>query len=146
AGMLARRPIAIILSGGPASVYAEGAPAVDPALFRAGVPVLGICYGFQLMARALGGTVAHTGSSEYGGTPLSVSAPGVLFRRLPQAQSVWMSHGDSCTAAPPSFTVVAGTAGAPVAAFEDPERELYGVQFHPEVAHTEYGQRMLEHF
>jgi GMP synthase (glutamine-hydrolysing) len=146
ARMLARRPVAIILSGGPASVYAPGAPGIDPALFGAGVPVLGICYGFQLMARALGGTVAHTGGSEYGGTPLSVTGPGVLFRGLPAEQSVWMSHGDSCVAAPPSFTVVAGTAGAPVAAFEDPERELYGVQFHPEVAHTGYGQRVLEHF
>ncbi len=146
AEMLARRPTAIILSGGPASVYAEGAPDIDPALFRAGVPVLGICYGFQLMARALGGTVAHTGTSEYGGTPLTVTEPGVLFRGLPHTQSVWMSHGDSCTAAPPSFAVVASTPGAPVAAFEDPERELYGVQFHPEVLHSEHGQRVLEHF
>jgi GMP synthase (glutamine-hydrolysing) len=146
AEMLARRPVAIILSGGPASVYAAGAPDIDPALFRAGVPVLGICYGFQLMARALGGTVARTGRSEFGGTPLTVIAPGVLLRGLPQQQMVWMSHGDSCTAAPPSFTVVASSPGAPVAAFEDPERELYGVQFHPEVLHTEHGQRVLEHF
>jgi GMP synthase (glutamine-hydrolysing) len=146
AEMLARRPAAIILSGGPASVYAEGAPGIDPALFEAGVPVLGICYGFQLMARALGGTVAHDGTSEYGRTPLAVTGPGVLLRDLPRAQSVWMSHGDSCTAAPPSFTVVAATERAPVAAFEDPERKLYGVQFHPEVMHTEHGQRVLEHF
>ena len=146
AEMLARRPTAIILSGGPASVYAEGAPGIDPALFEAGVPVLGICYGFQLMARALGGTVAHDGTSEYGGTSLAVTRPGVLFRGLPPAQSVWMSHGDSCTAAPPSFSVVARTERAAVAAFEDPARGLYGVQFHPEVMHTEHGQRVLEHF
>jgi GMP synthase (glutamine-hydrolysing) len=146
AEMLARRPTAIILSGGPASVYAEGAPDIDPALFEAGVPVLGICYGFQLMARALGGTVAHTGTSEFGGTPLTVTGPGLLLRGLPKKQAVWMSHGDSCTAAPPSFTVVAATERAPVAAFEDQERELYGVQFHPEVMHTEHGQRVLEHF
>jgi GMP synthase (glutamine-hydrolysing) len=144
--MLAKRPSAIILSGGPASVYADGAPDIDPALFAAGVPVLGICYGFQLMARALGGTVARTGTSEYGGTALTVTEPGVLLRGLPATQSVWMSHGDSCTAAPPSFTVVASTPGAPVAAFEDTDRELYGVQFHPEVLHSEHGQRVLEHF
>ncbi|HSV67254.1 MAG TPA: glutamine-hydrolyzing GMP synthase [Mycobacteriales bacterium] len=146
ADLLARRPKAIILSGGPASVYAEGAPGIDPAVFEAGVPVLGICYGFQLMARALGGRVERTGTSEYGGTPLMVTEPGVLLRGLPAAQSVWMSHGDSCTAAPPGFTVLAGTAGAPVAAFEDPEQSRYGVQFHPEVLHSEHGQRVLEHF
>ncbi|MCA1656359.1 MAG: glutamine-hydrolyzing GMP synthase, partial [Actinobacteria bacterium] len=146
ARMLARRPKAIVLSGGPASVYADNAPGLDPALLTAGVPVLGICYGFQAMAQALGGRVARTGSSEYGGTPLSVTAPGVLFRGLPESASVWMSHGDSCTAAPPGFAVVASTPGAPVAAFEDTERELYGVQFHPEVLHTEHGQRVLEHF
>ena len=144
--LLARRPKAIVLSGGPASVYAANAPGIDPALFTAGVPVFGICYGFQGMAQALGGRVERTGSSEYGGTPLTVTAPGVLFRGLPAAASVWMSHGDSCTAAPPGCTVVASTPGAPVAAFEDTERDLYGVQFHPEVLHTEHGQRVLEHF
>ncbi|MBI1758199.1 MAG: glutamine-hydrolyzing GMP synthase [Actinobacteria bacterium] len=144
--MLARRPKAIILSGGPASVYAPGAPAVDPALFAAGVPVLGICYGFQAMAVALGGRVEHTAGSEFGRTELTVTEPDVLLHNLPRSQVVWMSHGDACTAAPPGFAVVGRTAVTPVAAFEDAERELYGVQFHPEVAHTEYGQRVLEHF
>lgn len=145
--MLARRPRAIILSGGPASVYTPGAPAAPAGLFDAGVPVLGICYGFQLMARALGGEVAHTGGSEYGGTPLSVSGDGgVLFGGLPREQRVWMSHGDTCVAPPPGFAVVASTPGSPVAAFEDADRRLYGVQFHPEVLHTEHGQEVLRRF
>ncbi|MEP6695292.1 MAG: glutamine-hydrolyzing GMP synthase [Pseudonocardiales bacterium] len=146
ADLLTRRPKAIILSGGPSSVYAVGAPALDPALLSAGVPTLGICYGFQAMAQSLGGEVTHTGLSEFGGTSMSVVTPGVLLRGLPQHQPVWMSHGDSCTAAPPAFTVTATTPGAMVAAFEDPSRALFGVQFHPEVLHTEYGQRMLERF
>jgi GMP synthase (glutamine-hydrolysing) len=145
AQMLAKRPSAIILSGGPASVYAQGAPGIDVALLEAGVPVLGICYGHQVMAQALGGTVTHTGTSEYGGTQFTGS-PGVLFDGLPASLSVWMSHGDSCTAAPPGFTVVGSTAGAPVAAFENPDRKLYGVQFHPEVMHSQHGQVVLEHF
>ncbi|MFI0432921.1 MAG: glutamine-hydrolyzing GMP synthase, partial [Candidatus Nanopelagicales bacterium] len=131
--MLAKQPAAIVLSGGPASVYAEGAPAVDPALFEAGVPVLGICYGFQAMADALGGQVDRTGSREYGATELTVGDPGALFADLPAQQQVWMSHGDAVTRAPAGFTVTAVTAGAPVAAFEDSERRLAGVQFHPEV-------------
>jgi GMP synthase (glutamine-hydrolysing) len=146
AAMLDRRPAAIILSGGPSSVYAEGAPRVDPALFAAGVPVLGICYGFQAMAAALGGTVSHTGLREYGGTPLSVLDGGVLFDGLPAAQDVWMSHGDSVSRAPAGFTVTARTAGTPVAAFEDASRALAGVQFHPEVGHTRHGQALLERF
>ena len=147
ADMLARDPVAIVLSGGPSSVYAEGAPRVDPALFGAGVPVFGICYGFQAMAQALGGTVERTGLSEFGGTPLTVGAgDSRLFRELPSEQSVWMSHGDSVTAAPEGFTVTAQSAGAPVAAFEDSERRLAGVQFHPEVVHSEHGQRILERF
>ena len=147
ADMLARDPVAIVLSGGPSSVYAEGAPRVDPALFCAGVPVFGICYGFQAMAQALGGTVERTGLSEFGGTPLTVGAgDSRLFRELPSEQSVWMSHGDSVTAAPEGFTVTAQSAGAPVAAFEDSERRLAGVQFHPEVVHSEHGQRILERF
>ncbi len=146
AEMLARRPQAIILSGGPSSVYADGAPQVDPALFEAGVPVLGICYGFQVMAQALGGTVAHTGQREFGGTPLRVAEPGVLLAGLPVEQDVWMSHGDSVTAAPPGFTVTAASAGTPVAAFEDRAGRRAGVQFHPEVAHTPYGQEMLRRF
>jgi GMP synthase (glutamine-hydrolysing) len=144
--LLARKPAAIILSGGPASVYADGAPQVDPELFTAGVPVLGICYGFQAMARALGGTVAHTGEREYGNTALTVTEPGVLLADLPAEQPVWMSHGDAVSAAPAGFTVTATSQGAPVAAFEDPVRCLAGVQFHPEVAHTPHGQDVLQRF
>src|SRR6266536_2072864 len=147
AQLIARHPAAIILSGGPSSVYAEGAPQVDPALFEAGVPVFGICYGFQAMARALGGEVAHTGLREFGGTPLSVAEdPGVLLQDLPTDQSVWMSHGDCVSVAPPGFAVTAGSPGAPVAAFEDRDRRLAGVQFHPEVAHTPHGQEVLRRF
>ena len=147
ADVLARRPAALILSGGPSSVYAQDAPRVDRALFEAGVPAFGICYGFQAMAQALGGEVARTGTSEYGGTPLEVtSGDSTLFHGLPRQQQVWMSHGDSVSAAPEGFTVVAATAGTPVAAFEAPERGLAGVQFHPEVLHSEHGQAVLEHF
>jgi GMP synthase (glutamine-hydrolysing) len=144
--LLARRPKAIILSGGPSSVYAPGAPQASAELITAGVPVLGICYGHQAMAQALGGAVEHTGRSEYGRTGLTLAAPGLLFRGLPGEQQVWMSHGDAVSVAPPGFAVLASTAGSPVAAFEDTERSLYGVQFHPEVLHTEYGQRILERF
>ena len=145
--MLAHRPAAIILSGGPASVYAEGAPSVDPAMFEAGVPALGICYGFQAMALALGGTVARTGRAEFGGTPLEVvGADPTLFHGLPRAQSVWMSHNDAVSEPPPGFAVVARTTDTPVAAFEDVDRRLAGVQFHPEVLHSEHGQAVLEHF
>jgi GMP synthase (glutamine-hydrolysing) len=144
--MLARRPAAIILSGGPSSVYAEGAPSVDPAMFAAGVPAFGICYGFQAMAQALGGEVARTGLAEFGRTPLAVAEGSALFRGLPAAQSVWMSHGDSVARAPDGFAVTAATEGTPVAAFEDRARRLAGVQFHPEVRHTEHGQAVLERF
>jgi GMP synthase (glutamine-hydrolysing) len=150
--LLAREPAAIVLSGGPASVYVEGAPTLDAALLDSGVPVFGICYGFQLMADALGGTVERTGAAEYGATPLEVIADGgadraaALFSGLPEALSVWMSHGDAVTAAPPGFRVTARTAVTPVAAFEDRERRLAGVQFHPEVRHCERGQDVLEHF
>jgi GMP synthase (glutamine-hydrolysing) len=144
--LMARRPKAIILSGGPASVYADGAPSADPALFATGVPVFGICYGFQAMTRALGGEVAHTGGSEFGRTTLTVTSPGTLLRGLPAQQQVWMSHGDEVTAAPAGFTVTASTSGAPVAAFECAERGLAGVQFHPEVLHTEHGQLLLTRF
>jgi GMP synthase (glutamine-hydrolysing) len=147
AEMLARRPVAIILSGGPSSVYADGAPQVDPALFEAGVPTFGICYGFQAMALALGGTVEQTGLAEFGRTPLTVTAPdATLFHGLPGEQSVWMSHGDSVSAAPEGFVVSARSAGAAVAAFEHVDRGMAGVQFHPEVLHTEHGQAVLEHF
>ena len=145
--MIARRPAAIILSGGPASVYAEGAPSVDPALFDAGVPTFGICYGFQAQALALGGVVAQTGLAEFGRTVLTVTAAdSTLFHGLPSEQLVWMSHGDSVSAAPDGFIVTARSAGASVAAFEHPTARHAGVQFHPEVLHTEHGQAVLEHF
>ncbi|WP_277949993.1 glutamine-hydrolyzing GMP synthase [Bailinhaonella thermotolerans] len=144
--MLAKKPKAIILSGGPSSVYAEGAPKVPDGLFETGVPTFGICYGFQAMAQTLGGTVARTGLAEFGGTPLAVVSEGVLFDGLPERQSVWMSHGDSVTAAPDGFRVTASTEATPVAAFENPDRGLYGVQFHPEVLHSEHGQAVLRHF
>ncbi|MEU4509855.1 glutamine-hydrolyzing GMP synthase [Nonomuraea wenchangensis] len=144
--MMAKNPKAIILSGGPSSVYAEGAPPVPHGLFSTGVPTFGICYGFQAMAQALGGTVARTGVAEYGGTSLDVLDEGVIFAGLPASQQVWMSHGDSVAAAPEGFTVTASTHETPVAAFEHPGRGLYGVQFHPEVLHSEHGQAVLRHF
>lgn len=147
AEMLDKDPAAIVLSGGPSSVYEEGAPELDGTLLEAGVPVFGMCYGFQAMAQALGGTVAHTGLGEYGATPANVSDTGsTLFNGQPTDQSVWMSHGDSVTEAPAGMTVTASTAGAPVAAIEDDERHLYGVQWHPEVMHSTFGQRVLENF
>ena len=145
--MLAKDPAAVILSGGPSSVYAEGAPQVDPALFTTGVPTFGICYGFQAMAAALGGEVRQTGLSEFGRTELRVTdSLSALFHGTPHDQSVWMSHGDAVHRAPDGFRVVAVTDGAPVAAFEDRTRRLAGVQFHPEVLHSEHGQAVLEHF
>jgi len=145
--MLAKRPKAIILSGGPSSVYAAGAPLVDAALFEAGVPTLGICYGHQVMAQALGGEVKQTGLSEFGATVLTVTeGTSTLLAGLPPSQQVWMSHGDAVFTPPPGFTATAMTAGSPVAAFEDLARGFAGVQFHPEVLHTEHGQAVLEHF
>jgi len=147
AALLERNPAAVILSGGPASVYADGAPQIDRGLFETGVPVLGICYGFQAMALALGGEVAHTGQREYGGTAVRTSPDtSTLLAGQPADQSVWMSHGDSVSAAPPGFTVTAGTPGTPVAAFEDDARHLYGVQWHPEVKHSAHGQEVLVNF
>jgi GMP synthase (glutamine-hydrolysing) len=147
AEMLARHPKAIILSGGPASVYAPGAPPAPDGLLRAGVPILGICYGFQLMVSGLGGTVRRTGSGEYGATELEVRPEGgVLLGGLPGRQQVWMSHGDTCATAPPGFAVTARTGATPVAAAEDQARQLYGVQFHPEVLHTEHGMELLRRF
>ncbi len=146
AEMLARNPAAIILSGGPASVNVDGAPGIDDAIFSSGVPVLGICYGAQLMARDLGGEVARTESGEYGRTELYVEGSSLLFGDLPVEEVVWMSHGDSITRAPKGFAVTARTEAVPAAAFEDRDRGLYGVQFHPEVAHTEHGQEMLKTF
>ncbi len=145
--MLARNPSAIILSGGPSSVYAPGAPPAPPGLLTAGVPILGICYGFQLMVRDLGGQVLHSGTGEYGATALrTAEAAGVLLDGLPPDQRVWMSHGDTCAQAPPGFAITATTAGTPVAAAEAPDRQLYGMQFHPEVLHTEHGMAMLRAF
>jgi GMP synthase (glutamine-hydrolysing) len=147
AQMLTRRPRAIILSGGPASVYAPGAPPAPAGVFEAGVPVLGICYGFQLMVSGLGGTVRRTGGGEYGATALELQpAGGVLLGGLPGRQQVWMSHGDTCAAAPPGFTVTARTGATPVAAAEDESRRLFGVQFHPEVLHTAHGMDLLRRF
>ncbi|CAM3922307.1 glutamine-hydrolyzing GMP synthase [Nocardioides zeicaulis] len=146
AEMLARQPKAIILSGGPSSVYAEGAPGIDTDVFTSGVPVFGMCYGFQLMAKGLGGEVAHTGAREYGRTPVVVSEPGTLLEGIPVEHKVWMSHGDSVAQAPEGFTVLASTNDTPVAAFEDVGRGLAGVQWHPEVLHSEHGQKVLEHF
>jgi len=141
-----RNARALVLSGGPASVYAEGAPHVDSGLFQLGVPVLGICYGMQLMARELGGRVERTGASEFGKTELHAEPDGDLFAGLSAEQTCWMSHRDSVTAPPAGSRVVAGSPSTPIAAFEDPERGLYGVQFHPEVLHTPHGTEMLKNF
>jgi GMP synthase (glutamine-hydrolysing) len=135
----------VVLSGGPASVYADGAPQLDPALFDLGVPVFGICYGFQAMAQALGATVARTGTSEYGRTELNVVG-GELHSDLPGTQPVWMSHGDAVTSAPEGFEVIATSAGSPVAGFENRARRLAGVQYHPEVLHSPHGQQVLTRF
>ena len=144
--IMAKQPAAIVLSGGPQSVYAPGAPSVDAELFAQGVPVFGICYGFQAMAAALGGEVAKTGLSEFGRTQTTVEVPGALLDGLPAVFNSWMSHGDAVTVSPEGFIDLAHTAGAPVAAFEDPDRRLAGVQWHPEVLHSEHGQRVLQHF
>jgi GMP synthase (glutamine-hydrolysing) len=142
----AKRPAGIILSGGPASVYAEDGPQVDPGLFQLGVPVLGICYGHQLMAQVLGGEVAATGQREYGATVLSVDPGSRLLQDFPASDTVWMSHGDAVTRAPEGFRVTARTGQIPIAGMEDPERGLYAVQFHPEVSHTSHGQDVMKRF
>lgn len=142
----AKDPAAIVLSGGPSSVYSEGAPRLDEGILELGVPTFGICYGFQVMAAQLGGTVAKTGNREYGSTAMTVDGGGALLKGQPDAQTVWMSHGDSVAEAPAGFTVLAATADTPVAAFEDRERRMAGVQWHPEVRHSEHGQRVLESF
>jgi GMP synthase (glutamine-hydrolysing) len=141
----ARNPHALILSGGPASVYTEGAPRVDPRLLRLGVPTLGICYGMQLLAKELGGRVDRTGVSEFGKTELRADES-ELFHDLPMVQTVWMSHRDSVIAPPLGARVVAGSASTPIAAFEQPELRVYGVQFHPEVVHTTHGMELLKNF
>jgi GMP synthase (glutamine-hydrolysing) len=141
----ARNPYAIILSGGPASVYADDAPHVDPGIFELGIPTLGICYGMQLMALDLGGRVDRTGVSEFGKTDLRIEES-TLLKDTPSEQTVWMSHRDSVVAPPEGARVVAGSPSTPIAAFEAPERALYGVQFHPEVVHTPYGMDVLKNF
>ncbi|GAA0261126.1 glutamine-hydrolyzing GMP synthase [Actinomadura nitritigenes] len=144
--MLAKRPKAIILSGGPASVYEQGAPAAPDGLFELGVPTLGICYGHQVMAQALGGAVENSDVAEYGGATVAVTSPGMLFAGLPNEQAVWMSHRDFVREAPAGFTVTASTDVTPVAGMEDRERGFFGVQFHPEVLHTENGMEILRRF
>ena len=141
-----RHPLGIILSGGPASVYAPDAYGIDDALLDLDIPVLGICYGHQLIAASLGGTVERNDIAEYGSADLAASGSSALFKGLPAEQTVWMSHRDAVVAAPDGFTVTATTADSPVAAMEAPDRGLYGVQFHPEVAHTPRGQEILKHF
>jgi GMP synthase (glutamine-hydrolysing) len=144
--LLARRPRGIVLSGGPESVYAPGAPVIDPALYDQGVPMLGICYGMQLMARQLGGAVVPGAQREFGKTELRVQRPGTLFAGLNDHLVCWMSHGDRVDAAPPGFEVLGRTENAPVAAMADPARHLAGVQFHPEVTHTPWGVELLRNF
>jgi GMP synthase (glutamine-hydrolysing) len=141
----ARNPHALILSGGPASVFADDAPQMDPELLKLGIPTLGICYGMQLQAQLLGGRVERTEVSEFGKTALEAKE-GALFEGLPDEQTVWMSHRNSVTAPPAGATVVAGSPSTPIAAFEDPETGMYGVQFHPEVVHTPYGNDLLKNF
>ncbi len=144
--MLAKDPQAIILSGGPASVYEPGAPSIDKKIFDSGVPILGICYGFQVMANELGGDVDQAALGEYGKTETYIDDPEGVLVQSPQEQSTWMSHGVAVRKAPEGFTVLAHTEGAPVAAMEDKSRKLYGVQWHPEVRHTPLGQDVFERF
>jgi GMP synthase (glutamine-hydrolysing) len=144
--ILAREPAAIILSGGPSSVYEPGAPQLDPTVVESDVPVFGICYGFMAMASALGGDVKRTGQREYGRTAVEVLEPGTLLQGLPGSLTSWMSHGDEVVGAPPGFTVNARSPRATVAAFEHTDRRLAGVQWHPEVLHSEHGQQVLERF
>ena len=146
AEIAAKEPAAIILSGGPSSVYEDGSPALDPEILELGVPIFGICYGFQVLAHHLGGRVDKTGKKEYGGTDLTVNKSGTLLSGQPLSQVCWMSHGDQVVQAPEGFDVLASTATTPVAAFESKERKIYGVQWHPEVVHSEQGQLVLENF
>ena len=144
--ILAKNPSAIILSGGPASVYSANAPTFEHAILSLGIPTFGICYGFQVMASALGGVVSQTGNSEFGRTEVNISNTTKIFTNLPIKQKVWMSHGDAVTTAPPGFTICATTSDTPIAAFENETGRLAGVQFHPEVLHSEYGQEILKNW
>lgn len=141
-----KNPAAIILSGGPASVYEEESPKLDVEILNLGIPVLGICYGFQILAQSLGGQVDRTGKREYGATKLEIADGGTLLANQPQIQVCWMSHGDQVVKAPAGFEVLASTQTTPVAAFESKEKKIFGVQWHPEVKHSEQGQRVLENF
>src|SRR5690242_5701552 len=141
-----RNPRGVILSGGPASVYADGAPPLDRELLELGIPVLGICYGMQLLARELGGRVEGAEVGEFGRSELSVSQTGRLLAGTPDEQTCWMSHRDTVFSAPPGFAALASSTASPVAAFESPDRGVYGIQFHPEVVHTPYGQQVLTNF
>lgn len=142
----AKNPAAIILSGGPSSVYEPGSPQLDPKILELGIPILGICYGFQVLAQALGGKVDQTGKREYGATDLELSDPGTLLAGQPDLQVCWMSHGDQVVAAPEGFDVLASTKTTPVAAFESKSKRIYGVQWHPEVKHSVQGQKVLTNF
>lgn len=143
----AKNPVGIVLSGGPSSVYEPGSPTLDPGILQLGVPVMGICYGFQVMAQQLGGEVAKTGRREYGATTTTIHGDGgALLTEQPETQTTWMSHGDSVAKAPEGFQVLASTPDTPVAAFASDEKRMYGVQWHPEVKHSEFGQRVLENF
>lgn len=146
ADIKAKNPLAIILSGGPSSVYEEGSPQLDRAILDLGIPVLGICYGFQTLANALGGRVDKSGKREYGATALKVSAGGEILTGQPAEQICWMSHGDQVMEAPAGFEVLASTEITPVAAFANSEKKIYGVQWHPEVKHSEFGQNVLTNF
>ena len=142
----AKNPSAIILSGGPSSVYEDGSPQLDPQILELGVPVLGICYGFQTLANLLGGRVDRSGIKEYGATELRVSDAGEILEGQPAEQICWMSHGDQVMQAPAGFEVLASTDITPVAAFANSQRKIYGVQWHPEVKHSQFGQKVLENF
>jgi GMP synthase (glutamine-hydrolysing) len=141
-----RKPRGIVLSGGPASVYAAGAPRLDRELLELGVPVMGICYGMQLLVHELGGRVEQAEVGEFGRSDLQVSEPGMLLRDMPAEQTCWMSHRDTVFEPPPGFTALASSSSSPVAAVEDTARGIYGIQFHPEVVHTPYGQQILTRF
>ena len=146
AELAARRPSGIILSGGPKSVNEDPAPSIDPAVYDLGIPILGICYGAQLLCRQLGGEVSRTGRGEYGRTPLTVTGSSPILVDWPESAQVWMSHGDAMTRVPEGFVATATSPDAPVAALHDPDRGIFGVQFHPEVVHTEHGRELLERF